>query len=189
MSNALVGGVWDPSLGPATTGKPEIDKLILEAGQKYGVDPKLIFAVMQQESSFKARAVSPKGASGYMQLMPTTARRFGVTDIFDPKQNIYAGTKYLRFLLDLFDNDVELALAGYNAGEYRVIRSGYRVPSIRETQHYVKVITANYYGRTNRNNAVTFGPRRLRDDEIEQYENEAIATVDDRGNSMLTNVY
>lgn len=127
-----------------TTGDPRLDQLIRDSSSRHGVDPRLVLAVMRQESGFHSRARSPKGASGYMQLMPATARRFGVTDIFDPKQNIDAGVRYLRLLLEMFDGRVELALAGYNAGEYRVIRSGYRIPEIRETQNYVRAITAHY---------------------------------------------
>ena len=130
-----------------TTGNPVYDELVMKAAARHGVDPNLIFAVMRQESGFNSRARSYKGASGLMQLMPATARRFGVTDIFDPAQNIEAGTRYMRFLLDMFNGDVELALAGYNAGEGAVVKSGYRVPRYRETQHYVQVISARY-GRT-----------------------------------------
>jgi soluble lytic murein transglycosylase-like protein len=95
MTNSVVnaGAAWNPTLGGVTTGKPEIDLLIMDSSKRHGVDPKLIFAVMNQESRFKERAVSHKGACGYMQLMPGTARRFGVTDIFDPAQNIDAGVK------------------------------------------------------------------------------------------------
>ncbi len=127
-----------------TTGDPRLDHYIRDSSARHGVDPRLVLAVMRQESGFHSRARSPKGASGYMQLMPATARRFGVTDIFDPQQNIDAGVRYLRLLLEMFDGRVELALAGYNAGEYRVIRSGYRIPEIRETQNYVRAITAHY---------------------------------------------
>ena len=130
-----------------STGNPVYDDLVMKAATRYGVDPNLIFAVMRQESGFKVRARSYKGASGLMQLMPATARRFGVTDIYDPAQNIDGGTRYLRFLLDMFNDDIELALAGYNAGENAVVKSGYRVPRYRETQNYVQVISARY-GRT-----------------------------------------
>jgi hypothetical protein len=185
-----VRGGWDPTLGKLTTGDPVIDRIIIDSGLKYGVDPKLVYAVMHQESGFKRGAVSHKGASGYMQLMPGTARRFGVTNIFDPRQNIDAGTKYLRFLLDLFNNDVELALAGYNAGEYRVIRDGYRVPQIRETQNYVKTITARYYGRApKRKFLVTYGAPALTNKEREEIQQIAYATTDDRGTDSLTNIY
>jgi soluble lytic murein transglycosylase-like protein len=127
-----------------TTGDARIDALIRGAAARSGVDPQLVFAVMRQESSFNWRALSPKGASGLMQLMPATARRFGVENIFDPAQNIEGGTRYLRFLLDTFGGDVELALAGYNAGEHAVARYGNRVPPYRETQDYVRRISAHY---------------------------------------------
>ncbi len=89
-------------------------------------------------------AAARAGARGLMQLMPATARRFGVTNIFDPAQNIDAGTKYLRFLLDMFDGDVRLALAGYNAGEGAVMKYGYKVPPYSETQEYVRRISKRY---------------------------------------------
>jgi soluble lytic murein transglycosylase-like protein len=127
-----------------TTGNPYYDDLVKKAAAKYGVDPHLVFALMRQESGFHSRAISNKGASGLMQLMPATARRFGVQNIFDPAQNIDGGTRYLRFLLDMFDGDVKLALAGYNAGENAVVNYGYQVPPYRETQNYVKNISAKY---------------------------------------------
>ena len=130
-----------------TTGNPFYDGLVMKSAARYGVDPNLVMAVMHQESGFNPRARSYKGASGLMQLMPATARRFGVENIYDPAQNIDAGTRYLRFLLDTFDGDVELALAGYNAGENAVVHSGYQVPKYRETQNYVKTISAKY-GKT-----------------------------------------
>ena len=182
-------GTWDPTLGNLTTGDTVIDRLIVESGLRHGVDPKLIHAVMHQESGFKRKAISHKGASGFMQLMPGTARRFGVTDIFDPKQNIDAGTKYLRFLLDLFDGNLELALAGYNAGEYRVIRGGYRVPQIRETQNYVRSISARYYGRSKRRYAVVYGPSTIGQKEREEIRLSAYATSDERGMGSLSNIY
>jgi soluble lytic murein transglycosylase-like protein len=100
---------------------------------------------MSQESAFERGAISNKGASGLMQLMPATAARFGVTNIFDPKQNIYAGARYLRLLLDMFDGDVSLALAGYNAGEGAVKRYGYNVPPYPETINYVRKIRRRYH--------------------------------------------
>ena len=127
-----------------TTGNPKYDALIAQAAARHGVDPNLIVAVMRQESGFNSRAVSYKGATGLMQLMPATARRFGVTNIFDPAQNIEGGARYLRFLLDTFNGDVKLVLAGYNAGENAVVNSGYRIPRYRETQNYVRSITARY---------------------------------------------
>jgi soluble lytic murein transglycosylase-like protein len=99
---------------------------------------------MHRESSFKRFALSHKGARGLMQLMPATAARLGVRDIFDPRQNIEGGVKYMRILLNMFDGDVRLALAGYNAGEGAVLKYGRNVPPYRETQEYVRRISARY---------------------------------------------
>ena len=127
-----------------STGNVNYDELIMKASARHGVDPNLIVSMMRQESGFNPRALSYKGAAGLMQLMPGTARRFGVGNVYDPAQSIEGGTKYLRFLLDQFDGDVELALAGYNAGENAVINSGYKVPRYRETRNYVKNISSTY---------------------------------------------
>src|SRR5215204_5132697 len=127
-----------------TTGNQMHDALIVESSRRYGIDPLLIYSQMHQESSFKITATSYKGASGLMQLMPATARRFGVTKIYDPKQNIDAGVKYMRWLLDTFNGDVILALAGYNAGEGAVMKYGWNIPPYRETQEYVRRITSRY---------------------------------------------
>ncbi|MDM7921177.1 MAG: lytic transglycosylase domain-containing protein [Pyrinomonadaceae bacterium] len=127
-----------------TTGNAQHDAYIVESSLRHRIDPLLIYAQMHQESSFKIRATSHKGASGLMQLMPATARRFGVTSIYDPKQNIDAGVKYMRWLLDFFGQDVVLALAGYNAGEGAVLKYGRNIPPYRETQEYVRRITSRY---------------------------------------------
>ena len=127
-----------------TTGNLLYDSYIVDSSRRYGIDPLLIYSQMHQESSFKLNATSHKGASGLMQLMPATARRFGVTSIYDPKQNIDAGVKYMRWLLDTFNGDVVLALAGYNAGEGAVMKYGGNVPPYRETQEYVRRISARY---------------------------------------------
>ena len=127
-----------------SSGNPKYDEYIKQSAARNGVDPNLIVSVMRHESGFNSRAVSYKGATGLMQLMPGTARRFGVTNIYDPQQNIEGGTRYLRFLLDQFNGDINLVLAGYNAGENAVVNSGYRVPRYRETQAYVKNISARY---------------------------------------------
>lgn len=127
-----------------TTGNLLHDSYIVDSSRRYGIDPLLIYSQMHQESSFKLNATSHKGASGLMQLMPGTARRFGVTSIYDPKQNIDAGVKYMRWLLDTFNGDVVLALAGYNAGEGAVMKYGGNVPPYRETQEYVRRISARY---------------------------------------------
>ena len=127
-----------------TTGSGEIDGYLIKSGTSNGVDPLLLYSVMHQESSFKSHAVSPKGARGLMQLMPGTAMRYGVTNIFDPRQNIEGGARYIRFLLDHFDGDVNLALAGYNAGEGAVEKYGWRIPPYAETQEYVRRISRRY---------------------------------------------
>jgi hypothetical protein len=117
----------------------EYDNHILDAGATHGVSADLIKAVIQAESEFDRLAVSSKGAQGLMQLMPFTARRFGVTDPFDPRQNIFGGVQYLRLLLDMFNGNVALALAGYNAGENAVQRYG-GIPPYAETRNYVDKI-------------------------------------------------
>ena len=132
------------SLGGYTTGNQTIDGLIIESGRRNSVDPLLLYSIMHQESTFKPRALSHKGASGLMQLMPGTAARFGVTSIWDPKQNIEGGTRYMRWLLNKFDGNINLALAGYNAGEGAVMKYGNRIPPYRETQEYVRRITKRY---------------------------------------------
>ena len=134
----------NPSLGGFTTGNSEVDGFIVESSKRNSVDPLLLYSIMHQESSFKTRAMSYKGARGLMQLMPPTAARFGVANIWDPKQNIEGGARYMRFLLDLFSGDVNLALAGYNAGEGAVIKYGYNVPPYSETQEYVRRIGRRY---------------------------------------------
>ncbi|MFN0122730.1 MAG: lytic transglycosylase domain-containing protein [Blastocatellia bacterium] len=136
------GGMPGPVIN---SGNPAIDQLVRDAAAKYSLDPNLIFSVMRQESGFNPRATSYKGARGLMQLMPATAARLGVRDIYDPAQNIDGGARYLRFLLNQFNGNVELALAGYNAGEGAVARYGNQVPPYRETMHYVQTISARYY--------------------------------------------
>ena len=135
---------WTGTLSGFTTGNATVDSYILDSGRRNSVDPLLLYAIMHQESTFKARAMSNKGARGLMQLMPGTAARFGVTSIWDPKQNIEGGTRYMRFLLDKFEGDVKLALAGYNAGEGAVMKYGYRIPPYSETQEYVRRISKRY---------------------------------------------
>src|SRR6185503_6528028 len=134
----------NPSLGGFTTGNADIDTYIVESGKRNSVDPLLLYSIMHQESTFKPRAISYKGARGLMQLMPPTASRFGVTNIWDPKQNIEGGARYMRFLLDLFSGDVHLALAGYNAGEGAVRKYGNKVPPYSETREYVRRIGNRY---------------------------------------------
>ncbi len=129
-----------------TSGDPKIDELIYRAGQQHGVDPRLLHAVVLQESRYKPDAESYAGAQGLMQLMPAAAKRFKCEDRKDPQQNIEAGAKYLRWLLKRFDGDVKLALAGYNAGEGAVDKYE-GIPPYEQTKTYVKKIVANY-GKT-----------------------------------------
>jgi soluble lytic murein transglycosylase len=116
---------------------------ILQASTTYKVDPALITAIIKAESAFDPKAVSWAGAQGLMQLMPNTARLMGVTDSFDPEQNIMGGTRYIRMMLNRFDGDVTLAVAAYNCGPERVARAK-AVPRIRETLNYVKTVLRNY---------------------------------------------
>jgi soluble lytic murein transglycosylase-like protein len=151
----------NPSLSGFTTGNSDVDNFIVESGKSNSVDPLLLYSIMHQESSFKPRAISPKGARGLMQLMPPTASRFGITNIWDPKQNIEGGARYMRFLLDLFSGDVRLALAGYNAGEGAVLKYGYQVPPYSETREYVRRIGQRYSLLRNPQAAVSLTPEQL----------------------------
>ena len=129
---------------PWSSGNARIDGLIRYYGAKYGVDPYLIFCTMSQESGFSAGALSSKGALGLMQLMPDTAARYGVTNPYDVGQSIMGGTRYLKDLLTMFNGRVDLALAGYNAGEGAVVKYGNTIPPYSETRNYVKLILARY---------------------------------------------
>ncbi len=111
-----------------TTGSAQTDSYLIDAGIRNGIDPLLLYSIMHQESSFKSHAISPKGARGLMQLMP----------------GIEGGARYVRFLLDRFEGDVDLTLAGYNAGEGAVEKYGWRVPPYAETQEYVRRISRRY---------------------------------------------
>nr|WP_309249685.1 lytic transglycosylase domain-containing protein [Paraburkholderia sp. CNPSo 3274] len=119
-------------------------EVIAEAGRKWHVRTELLRAIIAVESKFNPQAVSRRGALGLMQLMPETAQRFAAGNLFDPKVNVLAGARYLRVLLDLFDDNVELAVAAYNAGEHSVIKAGYRIPAIPETRAYVPAVMARY---------------------------------------------
>ena len=129
-----------------TSGDPELDRIIFEVGEKQGVDPRFIHAVIWQESKYDIHAHSHAGAQGLMQLIPATAKRFGCEHPEDPEENITAGTKYLSWLLKRFSGNVELALAGYNAGEGAVDKYD-GIPPYTETQNYVKIISQRY-GKT-----------------------------------------
>ncbi|MFN2405397.1 MAG: lytic transglycosylase domain-containing protein [Pyrinomonadaceae bacterium] len=140
-----------PQLAPIpadipTSGDPELDRLIYDVGRREGIDPRFIHAVIWQESKYKVEARSHAGAQGLMQLMPATAKRFGCEDRNDPVENVEAGTKYLRWLLKRFEGNVELALAGYNAGEGSVDKYN-GIPPYNETRNYVRIISKRY-GKT-----------------------------------------
>lgn len=130
--------------GGWTSGNDRIDHLIKINAARFGVDPYLVFCVIEQESQFKTFARSPKGAQGLMQLMPGTARRLGVRRPYDPAENIMGGTRYLKELIRMFNGRVDLVLASYNAGEGAVMKYGRNVPPYRETRDYVKKIGKRY---------------------------------------------
>jgi soluble lytic murein transglycosylase-like protein len=121
-----------------------VEKLVREAAERHQVDPALVRAVIQTESNWNPSAVSRKGALGLMQLIPTTAQRFGANNAFSPKQNVDAGVKYLKTLLERYNGNLDLALAAYNAGEGAVDRA-HGIPSFRETQNYVQRVQEAYY--------------------------------------------
>ncbi|MDP3325878.1 lytic transglycosylase domain-containing protein [Hydrogenophaga sp.] len=141
---------WLQARFAVSTSYKAVRHLIREAATAYGLEYELLKAVIATESGFNARAVSPKGAVGLMQLMPDTAKRFGVKPsrtetlqerLIDPRTNILAGASYLSWLLKHFDGNTELALAAYNAGEGAVLRAGRRIPNYRETRDYVRKVT------------------------------------------------
>jgi soluble lytic murein transglycosylase-like protein len=115
------------------------DQQVQRIASQQGLPPELLHSVIKVESNYNPYAVSSKGALGIMQLIPATARRFGVADVFDPVENVEGGARYLKFLLDLFNGDFRLALAAYNAGENAVAKYG-DVPPYRETQNYIKLV-------------------------------------------------
>ena len=143
-AKTAVASSTGPRVRSWTTGSARIDELIRQNGARHGVDPYLIFCVMEHESNFRHRAISPAGARGLMQLMPGTAARFGVRNVFDPAQNISGGTRYLKELLKMWDGRVDLALASYNAGEGAVLKYGMKVPPYRETRNYVRLVGSRY---------------------------------------------
>lgn len=120
-----------------------VSRLVEKYAGARRLDPELVHAVIRAESAYRADAISPKGAVGLMQVMPTTGRRFGVTDLASPESNLLAGTAYLRHLLDRFDS-LPLALAAYNAGEGAVMRAGGKIPAYSETRGYVQTVMRNY---------------------------------------------
>jgi soluble lytic murein transglycosylase-like protein len=149
MAPVAIANTNTPAPIPAdipTSGDQQLDRLIYDVGQREGVDPRFIHAVIWQESKYIQDARSHAGAQGLMQLMPATAKRFGCDNPNDPAANIEAGTKYLHWLLKRFSGNVELALAGYNAGEGSVDKYN-GIPPYNETRNYVKIISKRY-GKT-----------------------------------------
>lgn len=133
-----------PGIASEIDGKLKYDQLIEDVARTYGLDSALLYAVISAESGYNRKAVSKKGASGLMQLMPVVAKHYGVVDLLDPVQNLHGGAQYLRDMLILFNNDVSLAVAAYNAGETAVVRHGNRIPPYRETMSYVPRVL-NFY--------------------------------------------
>ena len=139
--------------------RSRFDPIIERYAEKYGLDATLVRAVIQVESDFNVHCVSHKGARGLMQLMPETARRFGVKRIHDPEENIHGGIQYLAYLTRLFRDDLPRALAAYNAGENAVLKYG-GIPPYDETRTYVKRAMTVYYGRPYGGGSVMFAGRR-----------------------------
>lgn len=139
---AATGGQSPAGLNLAS--KARYNSTVAGIARTYGLESALLHAVISVESNYNQKAISRKGAVGLMQLMPETAKRYGVADSFDPVQNLHGGAKYLRDLLTMFNSDIRLAIAAYNAGENAVVRNGYHVPPIPETTHYVHRMM-NYY--------------------------------------------
>lgn len=141
----------EPAVARAIVVNPENRKRLIPHVQKvartYKLDPKLIDAVISVESAYDPAAVSHKGAQGLMQLMPDTAKRFDVSDPFDPVANMHGGARYLRWLMDRFDSDLDLVLAAYNAGEGALQRYGNRIPPYEETRNYVERVRETYEAR------------------------------------------
>ncbi|WP_349305694.1 lytic transglycosylase domain-containing protein [Bacillus sp. FJAT-49711] len=133
-----------PILQNNTAIPDSIESIIQKASEVYNLPAKLIKSIIKHESNFNPRTVSHAGASGLMQLMPQTAKGLGVTDIFDPLQNVMGGSKYLRNMLDKYDGNLVLALAAYNAGPGNVDKYG-GIPPFQETQNYVKKVTNTFY--------------------------------------------
>lgn len=128
----------------AKRNRMEMDSLIRSSANKHGLDPDLVRAVVEIESAYNPVALSPKGAVGLMQLIPSTAARYGITDLGDPQQNIDGGVRYLKDLIAAHSGNVALALAAYNSGEHAVSRHGSRIPPYRETMLYVPTVLARY---------------------------------------------
>jgi soluble lytic murein transglycosylase-like protein len=137
-------GTGPVSLPQLAARRSALEPLVQRIASLHGVQAALLKAVIEVESGFNAQARSPKGAIGLMQVMPATAARYGDFDLYSPEQNLDVGTRYLRDLLAMFNGNVQLAVAAYNAGENAVLRSGRRVPAYPETQRYVPMVLERY---------------------------------------------
>jgi soluble lytic murein transglycosylase-like protein len=155
-SNEVSGSVTNFTRGKPFT-QQEVDAAIDQAAARHNVDPGLVRAVIKVESNFNPNAVSRKGAMGLMQLMPQTARQLNVTNPFDPQQNVDAGVRHLKQLMENYGGNVKLSLAAYNAGTGAVARSA-GVPRIPETRQYVKRITELYYGGSDPGSGIIGSP-------------------------------
>jgi soluble lytic murein transglycosylase-like protein len=133
-----------PSHPELSIDRDGVEKLVREAAERHNVDPALVRAVIQTESNWNPAAYSRKGAAGLMQLIPTTAQRYGANDVFNPQQNIDAGVSHLKWLLERYNGNLDLALAAYNAGEGAVDRA-HGIPAFRETRNYVQKVQDAYF--------------------------------------------
>jgi len=146
--------------GAAATPPDRLDRIVREAAERHQVDPALVKAVISTESGWNPQAVSRKGAVGLMQLIPETAQRYGGGNLYDPAQNVEAGTTYLKALLDRYNGDIDKSLAAYNAGEHLVDRIG-GVPAIPETRRYVQKVNDAYFRPGSGRDLSIWNPRRI----------------------------
>ncbi len=163
--------------GPSQASNDVLDRIVREAADRHRVDPRLVRAVVEAESGWNPVAISRKGALGLMQLVPTTAERFGAGNVFDPQQNVEAGVRYLRTLLERYQGDLTKSLAAYNAGEDAVDRAG-GVPNYPETRAYIRKVTDSYFRLDSGPGPhAGFGPR----------PRPIYRSVDERGRVVFTN--
>ena len=141
-AQAVTSAMVTPAPNDGALPAMRLDPIIQKVAQETSMSPHLLHAVISVESGYDSKAVSRKGALGLMQLMPQTAQRFGVRNALDPTENVRGGALYLKWLLDYFNGDLRLALAGYNAGEVEVVKAGYRIPPFKETRDYVPKVLA-----------------------------------------------
>ena len=144
LSEPAATSVGTKKTSPGIVQKFKYDQTVEDVARTYGLDSALLYALISVESGSNPKTVSKKGAAGLMQLMPSTARHYGVVDLLDPVQNLRGGARYLRDMLILFNNDVSLAVAAYNAGETAVMRYGNHIPPYRETMNYVPRVLKCY---------------------------------------------